>query len=153
MQIAETGSSMVNLDFISKWLVSAKDGYNSIIMIAHPLTNRVRWKVAMEQDLMQKTFAREFDDMWVLNMGILDDIFSNSNQHFLSDFLWSILTAVRNVSGPSLQVQVRVETEPLPCWQSMLWLHPICQFGYGSMETYQPVRIWRVVSRFMCRCQ
>jgi len=54
--------------------------------------------------------------------------------------------SVSNGSGPSLRVQVRVRTEPLPNWRSGLSTHPNCEFGYGSMQISQPVWIGRVVS-------
>ena len=58
----------------------------------------------------------------------------------------SSLCSVSNGSGPSLRVRVWVTTEPLPNWQSGLSTHPNSQFGYGLMQTSQPVWIGHVVS-------
>jgi hypothetical protein len=58
---------------------------------------------------------------------------------------WTI--RVSNSSGPSLRVQVRVQTEPWQHWRSGLSINPNCPPGYSSMVKSQPVGIGRVVSR------
>jgi len=54
------------------------------------MTKRVRWSSVTEKDLDAEAFAREFTDMWVLNRGIPDDIISNKDTDFMSDFLISL---------------------------------------------------------------
>jgi len=57
-----------------------------------------------------------------------------------------VLDSVSNGSGPSLQVRVGVQTEPLPNWCSGLSINPNCPLGYSSMVNSQPVWSGRVVS-------
>jgi len=45
-----------------------------------------------------------------------------------------------NSSGPSLWIQVRVETKALPQWRSGVSINPNCQLGHGSMVNSQ--RVW-----------
>jgi len=54
--------------------------------------------------------------------------------------------SVSNNSGLSLRVRVLVRTKPLTHWRSRLSKIPNRQFGHGSMEISQPVRIGWVVS-------
>ena len=54
--------------------------------------------------------------------------------------------SVSNGSGPSLRVRVRVQTEPLPNWESGSSIYPNCARRYGSMVNSQPVWIGQVVS-------
>jgi len=49
--------------------------------------------------------------------------------------------SVSNGSGPSLQVRVWVQTEPLPNWRSWLSLNLNRQLGYCSMGNSQPICI------------
>jgi len=92
LPIPETRASRVNIDFITKLPATGRDGYDCIITIVDPLTKRVRWKAAREKDLTAEVFAREFIDMWVRNRGIPDDIISDRDTRFMSDF-WGSLTA------------------------------------------------------------
>jgi len=50
-----------------------------------------------------------------------------------------ITGSVSNGSGPSLPVWVRVQTGPLPNWQSGSSINPNSPFRYCSMENSQPV--------------
>jgi len=52
---------------------------------------RVRWKATGENDLTAEVFAREFIDMWVRNTGIPDDIISDRDMRFMSDFWGSLM--------------------------------------------------------------
>jgi hypothetical protein len=52
----------------------------------------VWWKAAGEKDLTAELFAREFIDMSVRNRGIPDDIISDRDTRFMSDY-WGSLTA------------------------------------------------------------
>jgi len=56
------------------------------------------------------------------------------------------LSSISNCSGLSLRVRFRVQTEPLPNWQSWLRMNPKCQLGYGSIVISQPIPIRPVVS-------
>jgi hypothetical protein len=49
--------------------------------------------------------------------------------------------SVRNCSGPSLRIRVRVQTEPLPMWRSVLLINLSYPLGYSSMVNSQPVCI------------
>jgi len=49
------------------------------------------------------------------------------------------LSSVSNGSGPSLQVRVRVGTEPCPDRRSGSSINPNCQSGYGSIDIFLPV--------------
>jgi len=90
LPIPETQASRVNIGYITKWPVTAKDGYDCIIMIVDPLTTTVRWTAAKEKDAMAEAFPRECIDMWVRNKGIPDDIISYREMHFMSDFRGSL---------------------------------------------------------------
>jgi transposase InsO family protein len=92
LPIPETRASRVNVDFITKLPATVKDGYDCIITIVDPLTKRVRWKAGKEKDLTAEAFAKDFIDMWVRNRGIPDDIISDRDTRFMSDF-WGSLTA------------------------------------------------------------
>ena len=54
-------------------------------------------------------------------------------------------TSVSKSCGQWLQIQVRVQPEPLPNWWARLSMNPNCQLGYGAMVNSQPVWIGRVV--------
>ena len=56
------------------------------------------------------------------------------------------LHRVSNSSGPPLWLRVQVRTEPSPKKRSGWSIHLNCQFGYGSMDISQPIRIGQVVS-------
>jgi hypothetical protein len=92
LPIPQTRASRVNVDSIAKQPATARDGYDCIITIGDPLSKRVRWNAAKEQDLNAEAFAREFIDMWVRSRGIPDDTISDRDMHYLSDF-WCSLTA------------------------------------------------------------
>jgi len=49
---------------------------------------------------------------------------------------------VDNCSGPSLRVQVGVQTEPLQIWPSVLSRNANCQLGSRSLVNTQQVLIW-----------
>jgi transposase InsO family protein len=51
----------------------------------------VRWNAAREKYLTEAAFAREFIDMWVQNRGIPDDIISDRDIRFMSDFWRSLI--------------------------------------------------------------
>jgi hypothetical protein len=59
---------------------------------------------------------------------------------------WRSRPSVSDGSGPSLQVQVRVQTEPLPNCRSGLSINPNRQLGYRSKVNSQPIWIGWVVS-------
>jgi len=88
----ETWASRVNIYCISKISATARDGYDSIIMIVDPLSERVRWNATREQDLTAEVFAREFIDRWVRNRGIPYDNIHVTDTCCISDF-WRSRTA------------------------------------------------------------
>jgi len=59
---------------------------------------------------------------------------------------WNI-ASVSNGFGPSLQVQVQVQTVPLPKWRSGLSIHQNRQLGYHSMAISWPISIGLVVCK------
>jgi hypothetical protein len=64
----------------------------------------------------------------------------------------SILSrCVSNGSGPSLQLRVRVGTEPYPDWRPGSSIHPKYRFWSNSIDISLPVRIGRVPSRLYSR--
>jgi hypothetical protein len=79
------------VDFITKLPAAVKDGYNRIIKIVDSPTKRVRWKAVQEKDLVAEVFAKIFIDMWIQNTGIPDDIVSDRDTHFMSDFWGSLI--------------------------------------------------------------
>jgi len=92
LPIPETRASRVFIDFITKLPATTRDGYDCIITIVDLLPKRVRRKAARDKDLTAEVFAREFIDMWVRKRGIPDDIISDRDTRFMSDF-WGSLTA------------------------------------------------------------
>jgi hypothetical protein len=59
---------------------------------------------------------------------------------------WGRELSVRNASGPSLRVRVRVGTEPDPDWRSGSSINLNCRFWYGSIDISLPVWIGWVFS-------
>jgi len=57
----------------------------------------------------------------------------------------AVKDSISNGSGPSLQVLVRVQTEPLPNCRSGMSINPNRRHRYGSMVNRQPIWIGRVV--------
>jgi len=60
-------------------------------------------------------------------------------------------TSVSNGSGLSLQVWVRVGTEPAPDLRYGLGINPNCRFGYGSVENSLLVWVGRILRRLSSR--
>jgi hypothetical protein len=115
LPIPETRASRVNEDFITKLPAMVKDGYNCIITIGDLLTNRVRWQAGKEEDLTAEAFAKDFIDMWLQNRGIPDDIISDRDMCFISDF-WSSATAylgIKHRQGTAYHPQTHGQAENL----------------------------------------
>jgi len=55
-----------------------------------------------------------------------------------------VIYSVRNGSGPSHPVRVRVQIEPLPHWHFGLSMNLNRQLGYGLMVNSQPIFVGRV---------
>jgi hypothetical protein len=70
---------------------------------------------------------------------IVPDILHTFYLCMLKHLMDWIISSVSNGSGPSLQVRVRVQTEPLPNWRSGSSINQNCPLGYGSMVNSQPV--------------
>lgn len=65
----------------------------------------------------------------------------------LPTFYPAVFPSLSNVTGPSLQVQVRVQSERLPHWGSGLSIHLNGRLWYSSMVITQPIWFGQVPSR------
>ena len=127
----------------------------------------MRWNAAREPNLTAEAFAREFVDIWVRNIGIPDDIISDSDSRFRSEFCGSLTAQLgierhhSNADHPRTDGQaenpnevVELLLKPYVAQRRTEWVRllPLAEFTYnaGSHKYLKTSPFWADI-RFVLR--